>query len=125
MQFLRNILKGNYSIHYLAIGWYLSTTVVSFVFEKYPSTNPTLRMETSLYLIATSRALQSLISLLVLIGLFQILKNNFTKVGVLYALVATIYLSTNIAVFYDLIDYINTGDCETAYWCMRTYFNER
>lgn len=123
MQFLSNFLKGNYSIHYLAIGWYLSTTVVSFVFEKYPSTNPTLRMETTLYLMATSRALQGLISLLVLIGLFQILKSNLTKVGLLYALVAAIYLSINIAIFYDLVGYISAGNCESEYWCMRTYFS--
>lgn len=124
MELLNGIIRGKYSIHFLAISWYLITTFISFVFEKFPSTNPSYRIETVLYLTATSRTLQTLVSALILIGLFRRLINDLTKLGILYFLTITVMFSINIATLYDLVGYINSGDCEISYWCMRTYFSK-
>lgn len=124
MEFLNGIIRGKYSIHFLAISWYLATNFISFIFEKFPSTNPSYRIETVLYLNATSKALQALVSALILIGLFRVLKNDLTKLGILYVLAITVMFYLNISALYSLVGYINSGDCEVSYWCMRTYFSK-
>lgn len=124
MLFFKRIIKGKYSIHFLAITWFIGTTLIGFIFEKFPSTNPLLRMNTVLYLLVASRLLQSLLSVLILVGIFRVLKKEVTKVGILYLGIIVITLSLCIASFTDALGYIFSGDCEASYWCMRTYFSK-
>lgn len=124
IKFTKRVIKGECSIHFLAITWFIGTTIISFIFEKFPATNPMLRMNTVLYLLVTSRFLQSLLSVLILLGMFRILKRDVTKVGILYLGIIIVTLSLCIATFTDALGYIFSGDCGASYWCMRTYFSK-
>ncbi|EMF4670572.1 hypothetical protein V8S68_000226 [Providencia stuartii] len=122
---LKKLVQGEYSIHLLfIIIWYVGTASIQFIFEKYPTAHGIYRIDTMLYLFATSRFLQALLSLIAFVGIFSTQRKQLTKVGMIYLIIIAPALSFYIVSFYDLIIYINAGDCESSPWCMMTYFTK-